>query len=141
MHAGCFGCVGAINDETGHQLAKKVDQPTMLMLQHAKLGNRAASLAALWARSGTATRNIADDALAKVVDKDLAAEAEKTGIPTITARVGQAFTGDLRSTSGVGLGDGLRSHTAKWLQVCQLCLLLYYSTTALFLTRLTTRHQ
>lgn len=89
----------------------------MVMLQHARWGT-ATRMAALWARSGAATRTITDNALAKVVDKDLAAEAEKTGIPTITARVGQAFAGDLRSTSGVGLGDGLRSHTAKWLQVC-----------------------
>lgn len=31
----------------------------------------------------------------------------------------QAFEGDLRSTSGLGLGDGLTSHTDKWLQ--QVC--------------------
>lgn len=30
---------------------------------------------------------------------------------------GQAFVGDLRSTSGLGLGDGLTSHTAKWFDV------------------------
>lgn len=29
---------------------------------------------------------------------------------------GAAFKGDLRATSGLGLGDGLHSHTAKWLQ-------------------------
>lgn len=36
-------------------------------------------------------------------------------IPTATG--GAAFPGDLRSTSGLGLGDGLKTHTAKWLQV------------------------
>ena len=30
---------------------------------------------------------------------------------------GAAFKGDLRATSGLGLGDGIHSHTAKWLQV------------------------
>ncbi len=35
---------------------------------------------------------------------------------TITVTPGQAFPGDNRSSSGLGLGDGLTSHTAKWLQ-------------------------
>jgi len=38
-------------------------------------------------------------------------------IPTITVEPGQAFPGDIRSTSGLGMGDGLTSHTDKWLQV------------------------
>lgn len=37
---------------------------------------------------------------------------------TITVAPGQAFLGDNRSSSGLGLGDGLTSHTSKWLQVC-----------------------
>eukprot|EP00877_Chromochloris_zofingiensis_P012828 jgi/Chrzof1/779/Cz01g28160.t1 len=43
---------------------------------------------------------------------------EKTieNLPTITA-YGQAFLGDIRSTSGLGLGDGIFNHTKKWLQV------------------------
>lgn len=36
---------------------------------------------------------------------------------TIKVTPGQAHLGDLRSTSGLGLGDGLLSHTSKWLQV------------------------
>ena len=40
---------------------------------------------------------------------------------TITVTPGQAFPGDNRSSSGGGLGDGLVSHTAKWLQArCRL---------------------
>lgn len=35
---------------------------------------------------------------------------------TITVTPGQAFVGDNRSSSGLGLGDGLTSHTSKWLQ-------------------------
>lgn len=38
---------------------------------------------------------------------------------TITVTPGQAFPGDNRSSSALGLGDGLFSHTSKWLQVCQ----------------------
>lgn len=39
-------------------------------------------------------------------------------IPTTTLP-GQAFVGDLRSTSGIGLGDGKTTHTSKWLTVRQ----------------------
>lgn len=38
---------------------------------------------------------------------------------TITVHPGQAYLGDNRSSSGLGLGDGLVSHTSKWLQVWQ----------------------
>ncbi len=88
---------------------------------------------------------MADDALAKLSDKELTKQAEETGIPTITVRVGQAFPGDLRATSGLGLGDGLHSHTAKWLQVV-LCGVWIQLPSAqlhksLGIHRLTTRHQ
>lgn len=36
---------------------------------------------------------------------------------TISVHPGQAFLGDNRSSSGLGLGDGLVTHTSKWLQV------------------------
>ena len=42
---------------------------------------------------------------------------EDTGLPTI-AEGRQAFEGDLRSTSALGLGDGLTTHTSKWFSVC-----------------------
>lgn len=38
------------------------------------------------------------------------------GMPTITEGR-QAFDGDLRSSSALGLGDGVTEHTKKWLQV------------------------
>ena len=41
---------------------------------------------------------------------------------TISVTPGQAFPGDNRSSSGLGLADGLTSHTAKWLQVGFCCL-------------------
>lgn len=34
----------------------------------------------------------------------------------VTTTPGQAFVGDLRSTSGLGKGDGINNHTGKWLQ-------------------------
>lgn len=34
----------------------------------------------------------------------------------ITNPNGAAFPGDLRSTSGLGIGDGIEDHTGKWLQ-------------------------
>ena len=43
---------------------------------------------------------------------------------TITVTPGQAFSGDNRSSSGNGLGDGLTSHTAKWLQASPVCNLM-----------------
>lgn len=38
-----------------------------------------------------------------------------------TTVAGQAFPGDLRSTSGLGFGDNLLDHTSKWLQVSRPC--------------------
>jgi hypothetical protein len=38
------------------------------------------------------------------------------GIPTIEEGR-QAFEGDLRATSGLGIADGITNHTSKWLQV------------------------
>ncbi|GBF97119.1 hypothetical protein Rsub_10130 [Raphidocelis subcapitata] len=53
-----------------------------------------------------------------VVRKDWGAvklpEQVASAIPTTTLP-GQAFVGDLRSTSGLGLGDGKTTHTSKWL--------------------------
>ena len=50
--------------------------------------------------------------------RTLSSKAESTDvIPTTGApgKSGAAFPNDLRSTSGLGLGDGLSSHTDKWL--------------------------
>lgn len=43
------------------------------------------------------------------------------GTPTIEEGR-QAFEGDLRSTSGLGVADGFAHHTPKWLQVCETAL-------------------
>jgi hypothetical protein len=65
-------------------------------------------------------------AVAASVKKDWSAVVlPKSADPPTTSGSGQAFANDLRSTSGLGLGDGCKTHTDKWLQVrspvCQLC--------------------
>jgi hypothetical protein len=40
-------------------------------------------------------------------------------LPT-TAFPGEAFVGDLRATSGLGIFDGKTTHTSKWLDVSEL---------------------
>lgn len=40
---------------------------------------------------------------------------QSSSVPTTTG--GAAFPNDLRATSALGIGDGLKSHTSKWLQV------------------------
>lgn len=42
-------------------------------------------------------------------------EATASKVPTAVG--GAAFPGDLRAVSGLGMGDGITSHTGKWLQV------------------------
>ncbi len=47
--------------------------------------------------------------------------AKAENLEYVTIQTGaQAFKGDLRSTSGLGLGDGLYTHTSKWDQVLAL---------------------
>jgi hypothetical protein len=45
-------------------------------------------------------------------------EKTASSIP-LTRAGGQAFGNDLRGTSGLGLGDGIKTHTDKWLMVCR----------------------
>ena len=52
---------------------------------------------------------------------------------TITVFPGQAFLGDNRSSSGLGLGDGLVTHTSKWLQVCSMLHSAHFHAQACFL--------
>ena len=50
-------------------------------------------------------------------------KAEETAVtttttaPATTNSQGAAFPNDLRSTSGIGKGDNLETHTSKWLSV------------------------
>lgn len=63
---------------------------------------------------GLATKAAGDKAVAAAQAKGL--QIKEEDIPTTIAG-GQAFPNDLRSTSALGVGDGIKTHTGKWLQV------------------------
>ena len=65
---------------------------------------------------GDTTKPSAGKEVGNVAKGDELTLAENLKYNTIT-HPAQAFEGDLRSTSGLGLGDGLYTHTSKWLQV------------------------
>ncbi|KAG1669000.1 hypothetical protein FOA52_000593 [Chlamydomonas sp. UWO 241] len=66
-----------------------------------------------WQQAGFATTAI----VAKPDWKAVSAQVpEGTAKDLPTSKGGAAFTGDLRSTSGLGMGDGCKTHTDKWLQ-------------------------
>ena len=48
---------------------------------------------------------------------DAIAQRAKDNEGNVITVTGAAFPGDLRSTSGLGTGDGIEDHTGKWLQV------------------------
>ena len=50
----------------------------------------------------------------KTMSSGALAKTEGTNVPTTNAQ-GAAFPNDLRSTSGLGRGDGNQTHTSKWL--------------------------
>lgn len=59
--------------------------------------------------------------LEKVARTDILEKAKETATTLkqenpVTVLPGQAFVGDLRSTSALSVGDGIKNHTAKWLQ-------------------------
>lgn len=66
-----------------------------------------------FAAKASASKEVA--APAKVNWKDVKVPDSVKDTPE-TIGGGQAFPNDLRSTSALGLGDGLINHTAKWLQ-------------------------
>eukprot|EP00887_Chlorella_sp_A99_P005620 scaffold1.g5620.t1 len=66
-------------------------------------GSSAASAAG--AQKAVATASTASSANLVVKEEDI----------PVTTTPGQAFVGDLRSTSALGVGDGIRTHTGKWL--------------------------
>jgi hypothetical protein len=96
-----------------------------------QLGRNAASAAALvpglWGMARHASKAASQgkaDVTQLSVKQDWAAVAKEMPAGTVediptTNSLGQAFGGDIRSTSGLGMGDGIRNHTEKWLQVCR----------------------
>jgi NADH dehydrogenase (ubiquinone) Fe-S protein 6 len=67
------------------------------------------------ASAAAAAPAAAAPAVAKKDWSAVAVPAESSKPPTTVAG-GQAYGNDLRSTSGLGAGDGIATHTAKWLQ-------------------------
>ena len=101
-----------------------IDIPTLFALKMNQIGTTLRRLASgsgsrkevshwFLATSGTpdSVTAVADsaDAVSKVAHSKTQEE------PLVTVP-GQAFGGDYRSTSGLGVGDGLSNHTAKWWQ-------------------------
>lgn len=59
-------------------------------------------------------RCFSDKVVVNVEAKSLAIEQKEGPVTTLP---GQAFVGDLRSTSGLCMGDDLITHTSKWMDV------------------------
>ena len=93
--------------------------PSLLLQQLARCAAANSSSTSVFAAAAPYATKAAPPKGAVVQAKDWKAVAlpkdTVADIPTTTT-VGQAFVGDLRSTSGLGLGDGLKTHTDKWLQ-------------------------
>lgn len=75
--------------------------------------------------SGYGARNIARTLATQSTDSiataDVVAKAREVATTLhqddpVTVLPGQAFLGDLRSTSALSVGEGIANHTAKWLQ-------------------------
>ncbi|PSC68241.1 NADH dehydrogenase [ubiquinone] iron-sulfur mitochondrial [Micractinium conductrix] len=81
------------------------------------LARRLAAQAPAWAAAAAAAvgaRGAATKAVSKAGAPSPSTEVGKDDITTTLP--GQAFVGDLRSTSALCVGDGITTHTAKWLQ-------------------------
>ena len=81
--------------------------------------------------NGTFSRLASSSSEAKALSQ-ITGKTPPTPPDSTTTVAGQAFPGDLRSTSGLGFGDNLLDHTSKWLQViwpscnnCQLSIEAY----------------
>eukprot|EP00955_Chlamydomonas_euryale_P088294 364365-Chlamydomonas_euryale.AAC.11 len=74
--------------------------------------------ALLWQRSLAPSLQAGFASGAVVAPKDWKAVKlpEQTAKDIPTTNGGVTFSGDLRSTSGLGRGDGCKTHTDKWLQ-------------------------
>lgn len=54
---------------------------------------------------------------ARFESTDAIVQRAKENEGNVITEQGAAFLGDLRSTSGLGIGDGIENHTEKWLEV------------------------
>ncbi len=67
--------------------------------------------------TGSLSRGFANEKALEASDAVQPLDPKDPRVREITVPQGIAFPGDLRSSSGLGLGDKLTSHTAKWQQV------------------------
>ena len=80
------------------------------------LSRQLAAQAPAWLRAaGARAAGTAVTSKAVAAAPSTAVASSEDGITTTTP--GQAFVGDLRSTSALCVGDGIFDHTSKWLQV------------------------
>lgn len=87
-----------------------------MALAACKLLAQGALLASSSAAAGFATKSGAVAVVRKNWKDVKLPAATVKDLPTTTVK-GASFEGDLRATSGNGEGDGLTTHTSKWLQV------------------------
>lgn len=67
-------------------------------------------------RIAALTSQLSRSMATKSVSQEIATIIKDETLPS-TKMPGQAFVGDLRSTSALSVGDGITTHTGKWLQV------------------------
>jgi hypothetical protein len=89
-------------------VAQHVDVMALLQAALRRAASPLLRNASACSSSGLSVRFESSDAIAQ--------RAKENEGNTITV-TGAAFPGDLRSTSGLGIGDGIEDHTGKWLQV------------------------
>lgn len=70
---------------------------------------------AVRAASSAASKDVAAPAKTNWAALAQALPKQSKDVPTATG--GAAFPGDLRATSALSIGDGIKDHTSKWLQV------------------------
>ena len=93
----------------------------MLRVGQRTLASRVANLSTRSsALASSQTRSYANEDALEASDAVVPLDPNDPRVREITVPKGIAFPGDLRSSSGLGLGDGLTSHTSKWQQVASL---------------------
>jgi len=86
------------------------------LLQGLQQQATAAAGAAWFATKASSSAKAADNLIPVKDWKAVKLPPQTADTVPVTKYPGQAFVGDLRSTSGLGKGDGINNHTDKWLQ-------------------------
>ena len=98
---------------------------SVLRIGHRSIACQLANLPVWTIKSaGEQARSFANEDALEASDAVVPLDPNDKRVREITVPKGIGFPGDLRSTSGLGLGDGLTSHTSKWQQVIGLLMLV-----------------